>query len=67
MKFYLSTSLTVRHLACEENRTEEAKLLVSHGARLDILNKEDQTPLSLAPKGLAVVLQRLRDSNPNAS
>ena len=51
-----------RHLACEEDRGEEAKLLVEHGAKLDLLNKEEATALDLASKGLAVVLQRLNDA-----
>jgi hypothetical protein len=49
-------------LACEEDRGEEAKLLVEHGARLDVMNKEEATPLMMASKGLGVVLERLINS-----
>ena len=51
-----------RHLACEEERSEAARLLVEAGARLDVLNNDEATPLALASKGLAVVLQRLCDA-----
>lgn len=51
-----------RHLACEDNYGDVAKLLVEHGANMDILNKEEHTPISLASKGLAAALQRLKKS-----
>jgi len=51
-----------RHLACEEDRGEEAKLLVEHGARFDLLNNEEVTAIDMATKGLAVILQRLSDN-----
>lgn len=43
-----------RHLSCEENRSEVAQILVQNGAKIDILNKAQQTPLDLAD----VLLQR---------
>lgn len=60
-----SSGNTPLHLACEEERGDEAKLLLKHGARLDIVNKLDQTAQQMAPKGLAVILQRIADSNIN--
>lgn len=42
--FYGNTPL---HLACEEDRQEEAILLVKGGAKLDVTNKERKTPLDL--------------------
>lgn len=59
--FALWNLLSYRHLACEEDRADVAKFLVKNNARLDILNKEEQNPLSIAPKGLATTLQRLND------
>ena len=58
---YIFFKFPSRHLACEEDRSEEAKLLVEHGAKLDQLNKVELTPLDLASKGLAVILQRTSD------
>ena len=62
VKKLTNTFITFRHLACEEDRYEEAKLLVDHGAKLSISNADEKTPLDLASKGLAVMLQRLVDS-----
>lgn len=42
--FYGNTPL---HLACEEDRQDEAVLLVQAGAKLDVNNKERRTPLDL--------------------
>lgn len=47
------------HLACDEERAEEAKLLVSHGASIYIENKEEKTPLQVAKGGLGSILRRL--------
>lgn len=44
---------TPLHLCCEEGRTEEAGLLVQQGACLTIKNREEKTPLDLAPPTLA--------------
>ncbi|KAK3931165.1 26S proteasome non-ATPase regulatory subunit 10 [Frankliniella fusca] len=44
---------TPLHLCCEEDRAEEAGLLVQHGASLTIKNREEKTPLDLAPPTLA--------------
>lgn len=41
---YGNTSL---HLACEEDRQDEAVILVRNGAKLDVPNKELRTPLDL--------------------
>lgn len=43
---------TALHLACEEDRQEEAKLLVFHGADLEITNKDKKTPLDLCSRAL---------------
>uniref|UniRef100_A0A452I6P6 Uncharacterized protein n=1 Tax=Gopherus agassizii TaxID=38772 RepID=A0A452I6P6_9SAUR len=47
------------HLACDEERVDEAKLLVSHGASIYIENKEEKTPLKVSKGGLGTVLKRL--------
>lgn len=47
---------TPLHLACEEDRQEEARLLVSRGANLEIKNKEEKTPIDLCSPSLAKVL-----------
>lgn len=39
---------TALHLAVSRRQTAVAKLLVGRGARLDVKNKKDQTPVSLA-------------------
>ena len=38
---------TALHTACEEERQEVAKLLISHGANRDIQNREEKTPLEM--------------------
>lgn len=38
---------TPLHLACEEDRQDEAILLVQNGAKLNIRNKDRRTPLDL--------------------
>ena len=48
-------------MACEENREEEAKLLVSNGANIEIQNKEEKTPLELANYKLAKTLKEIAD------
>jgi len=40
---------TSLHLACEEERTEVAELLVQLGASIKVQNKEEKTPLDLCP------------------
>lgn len=50
---------TALHLACEEDRQEEAKLLVANGADTSTSNKEKRTPLDLAPLGLASQLKKV--------
>lgn len=47
------------HLACDEERTEAAKLLVEHGASIYIENKEKMTPLQVAKGALGSVLKRI--------
>lgn len=51
---------TPLHLACEEDRQEEAKLLVQNGASLDTKNKEEKTPLDLCTPSLARSLINIR-------
>lgn len=49
---------TALHLACEEDRQEEAKLLVQYGADLEIKNKEEKTPLDLCSPALRRVFTK---------
>lgn len=51
---------TPLHLACEEDRVEEAKLLTAHGADLMITNRERKTPLDLASPGLVRQLEEIK-------
>lgn len=46
-----------RHLACEEDHLEEAKLLISNGADKTLLNKEKKSPLQLASNKMLNALQ----------
>ncbi|XP_071877103.1 uncharacterized protein [Bombus fervidus] len=48
------------HLACEENRVDEAKLLVKNGASTTLMNKQKKTPLDLASPGLVRQLKELQ-------
>lgn len=52
----------MRHLACDEERVEEAKLLVTQGASIYIENKEEKTPLQVAKGGLGLILKRIVES-----
>lgn len=54
---------TPLHLACEEDRQEEAKLLVANGASIEITNKERKTPLDLCNLILARQLKEIHDKN----
>ncbi|XP_066150230.1 26S proteasome non-ATPase regulatory subunit 10-like [Euwallacea fornicatus] len=45
------------HLACEEDRQEEALLLVKNGADLTLMNKERQSPLDLCSPKLMKLLK----------
>ncbi|KAK9891567.1 hypothetical protein WA026_015527 [Henosepilachna vigintioctopunctata] len=47
---------TPLHLACEEDRQEEAKLLVQNGASLEMRNAEKKTPLDLCSRALYKLL-----------
>ncbi|KAI4495499.1 hypothetical protein M0802_008713 [Mischocyttarus mexicanus] len=53
---------TALHLACEEDRREEAQLLVINGADLTLTNKERKTPLDLATPGLVQMLKQLKEN-----
>ncbi|KAK2581429.1 hypothetical protein KPH14_005104 [Odynerus spinipes] len=57
---------TALHLACEEDRLEEAKLLVASGADIALTNKERKTPLDLASLGLARTLKQMKE-NPSTA
>ncbi|XP_034249324.1 26S proteasome non-ATPase regulatory subunit 10-like [Thrips palmi] len=48
---------TPLHLCCQDDRVEEAGLLVQHGARLTTKNREEKTPLDYAAPSLARQLQ----------
>lgn len=58
---------TALHLACEEDRQEEAKLLVGKGADISLTNKEKKTPLDLAGLGLARQLKEMQQTPPESS
>ncbi|GBP41977.1 26S proteasome non-ATPase regulatory subunit 10 [Eumeta japonica] len=47
------------HLACEEDREQEAILLTKAGASLQIKNKEQKTPLDLSSKKLKKTLEAI--------
>ena len=49
------------HLACEEDRREEAKLLVSHGANIELSNKERKTPVDLSNPTLARQMREIKE------
>ncbi|KAI4477002.1 hypothetical protein M0804_013182 [Polistes exclamans] len=57
---------TALHLACEEDRREEALLLVLNGANLTLTNKERKTPLDLAAPGLVQMLKQLKEDPTSA-
>jgi ankyrin repeat protein len=44
------------HLACEEDRAEEVKMLLHSGADLNLVNKEKKTPIQLASATLMKAL-----------
>ncbi|XP_059477541.1 26S proteasome non-ATPase regulatory subunit 10-like [Neocloeon triangulifer] len=48
---------TPLHLACEEDRRDDALELVQRGASLSIKNKEEKTPMDLASPGLGKQLR----------
>ena len=50
------------HLACEENRVDEAKLLVENGASTTLMNKQKKTPLDLASPGLIRQLKEIEEN-----
>ncbi|XP_011503116.1 PREDICTED: 26S proteasome non-ATPase regulatory subunit 10-like isoform X1 [Ceratosolen solmsi marchali] len=58
--FYGNTAL---HLACEENRLDEAKLLISSNAVLTIRNKEKKIPLDLCNRTLFKQLLQVPQCN----
>jgi len=47
---------TPLHLACEEDRAEDAKFLIRNGARIDVENKEEKTPFDLASTSTRSIL-----------
>jgi 26S proteasome non-ATPase regulatory subunit 10 len=59
MKIHSSLWVLHRHLACEEDRVEEAKLLVHHGADITKENKSKQKPMDLAKESLAIILNNI--------
>ncbi|XP_015590680.1 26S proteasome non-ATPase regulatory subunit 10 [Cephus cinctus] len=54
---------TALHLACEEDREEEAKLLMSNGADVTVTNKLGKTPFDLAKPGLLRQLKEIKERN----
>lgn len=54
---------TALHLACEEDRQEEAKLLVANGADVFSENREKKTPLDLASLGLVRQLKEIQNKS----
>ena len=55
-----SSGDTSLHIACEERNRDIVLMLVRSGARLDIKNKEDKTPLHLAGSELAHFITSLQ-------
>lgn len=51
------------HLACEENRVDEAKLLVQNGASTTLKNKQKKTPLDLATPRLVQQLKEIEEDS----
>ncbi len=45
---YPPVAFSIYILPVRKNRIEDAKVLVHHGAQLDIQNKQEKTPLELA-------------------
>ncbi|GJQ78823.1 hypothetical protein Trydic_g2665 [Trypoxylus dichotomus] len=50
---------TALHLACEEDRQDEAKLLIEHGASVEVLNLDKKTPLDLCSRTLLKMITSL--------
>merc|ERR1711974_497672 len=48
---------TALHYACEEERNEVARLLISHGANREVANHEEKTPLEMCSPGFARALK----------
>ena len=48
---------TALHYSCEEERTEVAKLLISHGASRELVNREEKTALEMAGPAFARTLK----------
>lgn len=58
--------LYFRHLACEDEQIEVAKLLLAHGAKATIENKAKQTPFQLLKtESTATVLQNIAQNHSN--
>ena len=55
----LSVCLCLTPFLSVRPQAEVARLLVQSGARIDIQNKAERTPLQMAPPGLARDLQQL--------
>lgn len=53
------------HLACEEDRQDEAVLLVKNGADLTLQNKDRQTPLDLSSPTLIRLLRSAVEASTN--
>jgi 26S proteasome non-ATPase regulatory subunit 10 len=47
------------HLACEEERIQEAGLLIKSGADSTLMNKEKLTPFDLAPADVQRILRKI--------
>lgn len=50
-------------MACEENRVDEAKLLVQNGASTTLKNKQKKTPLDLATPRLVQQLKEIEEDS----
>jgi len=48
---------TALHYACEEERNEVARLLISHGANREVSNREEKTPFDMCSPGFARALK----------
>jgi ankyrin repeat protein len=48
------------HYGCEEGYVEICKLLVESGGKLDVANRDGQTPMELAKPEVARVINQIR-------
>ena len=52
---------TALHIACENADLEAVKILVGHGALMDMANKEKETPMSIASRTNGEIYAYMRE------